>query len=64
SGVCISKKFVCNLYEDCLHGEDELNCNCSDTDFECRGGKCVSLMLTCDGVNDCPDGDDERDEFC
>ena len=39
--------------------EDELNCNCTEHEFQCTFGMCLSKTRYCDGVSDCADGSDE-----
>ena len=39
--------------------EDELNCNCTEHEFQCTFGMCLSKTRYCDGVPDCVDGSDE-----
>lgn len=53
---CIPNSFVCDGDEDCLRGEDEVNCNeiigpiehpldiypgCGDSEMKCNDGKCI-----------------------
>ncbi|XP_064082336.1 G-protein coupled receptor GRL101-like isoform X2 [Macrobrachium nipponense] len=52
----------CDFRPDCLHGEDELNCDfeeCSENQWRCDGGQCVSLADRCDMKIDCRDKSDE-----
>ena len=59
---CIPLRKVCDGENDCLEGEDEVNCDsytcpgylkCSDAAY------CVHQWEVCDGVLHCPHGDDE-----
>ncbi|XP_066264301.1 uncharacterized protein [Branchiostoma lanceolatum] len=65
SGYCIQQRMVCDGKNDCIHGEDELNCDtyiCPGA-HRCRGEtNCVPKNQLCDGVPQCAQGDDES--FC
>ena len=39
--------------------EDELECACTEHEFQCAFGMCLSKTRYCDGVPDCVDGSDE-----
>lgn len=62
-GRCIPKKFLCNFYPECLHGEDEANClfeKCdSNYQFQCSNGQCINRTAECDNQIDCYDKSDE-----
>ncbi|XP_035661115.1 G-protein coupled receptor GRL101-like [Branchiostoma floridae] len=62
SGYCIQQRMVCDGKNDCIHGEDELNCDtyiCPGA-HRCRGEtNCVPKDQLCDGVPHCAQGDDE-----
>ncbi|ELU05110.1 hypothetical protein CAPTEDRAFT_68153, partial [Capitella teleta] len=61
-GQCISFAKVCDCYDDCEDGSDEL-CHptyCKEKRFQgSTGGYCIPLNHVCDGVEDCPFGSDE-----
>ncbi|XP_078700861.1 uncharacterized protein LOC144927354 [Branchiostoma floridae x Branchiostoma belcheri] len=65
SGYCIQQRMVCDGKNDCIHGEDELNCanyTCPGA-HRCRGEtNCVPKDQLCDGIPHCAQGDDES--FC
>lgn len=42
--------------------DDELDCECTDEQFQCDFGMCLPRGLYCDGTDDCPDGSDERED--
>ena len=60
---CLPVRYVCDGREDCLLGEDELNCplplSCPGM-MKCRESICIPMIEVCDGVVHCPSGDDER----
>jgi hypothetical protein len=73
-GTYILNGYVCDGFQDCAHGEDELSC---DVDagypdgsavspdgglppFPCASGVYVPGEYQCDGVPDCEGGDDEQ----
>ena len=59
NGKCISDVYVCNGEQNCVNGEDENDCSCSDKSFRCSNNKCIDISLFCDHVIDCEDGSDE-----
>lgn len=69
SNWCLSTAFLCDGHEDCLWGEDELNCDnytihhdptpCTEDQFTCSDKLCIALDLACDGISQCDDGTDE-----
>uniref|UniRef100_A0A1Y1JYN2 Sortilin-related receptor n=1 Tax=Photinus pyralis TaxID=7054 RepID=A0A1Y1JYN2_PHOPY len=64
SGICIPVSQVCDGSLDCVHGEDEDNCqkthSCSENEFKCHNStKCIPATDVCNGRTDCPDGTDE-----
>ncbi|KAK7085893.1 hypothetical protein SK128_028262, partial [Halocaridina rubra] len=74
-GECIPEHWVCDNYNDCIYGEDEINCDISTTDdsrstlpptcapnqFQCWNGNCIQGSYLCDGYPDCSQGEDELD---
>ena len=65
SNVCIQKNIVCDGYNDCEEGEDEIeDCpfdyDCPKDQFRCKNtGRCLDLRDRCDGKIDCRDESDE-----
>ena len=44
TGLCIDRKYLCDGDEDCVDGDDELNCTtrtCQPNEFRCNNGKCI-----------------------
>lgn len=58
----INIHYVCDGINDCLNGEDELNCSFNFF-FLCNNkpSKKVNVLKVCDFINDCPDQTDEKD---
>ena len=65
SNVCIQKNMVCDGYNDCEEGEDEIegcpfDYDCPKDQFRCKNtGRCLDLRDRCDGKIDCRDESDE-----
>jgi hypothetical protein len=59
---CVPLFTRCNGYNDCLNGEDEIECEqvtCAGL-YRCRGSRvCLIPGDVCDGWEQCPQGDDE-----
>lgn len=62
-GNYINIAFVCNNIENCLGGEDELNCSyLNQITFPCEDNTKINYLFVCNHINDCSNGADE--EFC
>lgn len=64
TGFCIDATNRCDAIHDCPHGEDEINCQCSQGLFKCSNNRCINEDWQCDGEDDCFDGSDEVPEVC
>lgn len=58
--ACIFANQVCNGIPECWDSSDEINCNCTESQFKCHNGICLGdYKLVCDGKDDCGDNSDE-----
>ncbi|XP_045181242.2 uncharacterized protein LOC123540352 isoform X3 [Mercenaria mercenaria] len=57
---CISEDRVCNGVDDCGDWTDEMNCVCSEYEYQCDMGMCIKSYHRCDGEAQCPDNSDEK----
>ncbi len=63
-GDDITNAFVCDGFEDCVSGEDEVGCPGSEDPpvvggFKCGSGQVISQSFVCDGTRDCTKSEDE-----
>ena len=58
--TCILEHHRCDQINDCINGEDEINCTCTKDMFKCRDNSCISASKYCNFVKDCLDGSDEH----
>ncbi|XP_064616961.1 LOW QUALITY PROTEIN: low-density lipoprotein receptor-related protein 4-like [Liolophura sinensis] len=64
NGDCLYMKWWCDGEEDCLGGEDEVDCpdkGCSVLEFQCDNGHCIQDIFKCNGEDECGDLSDEQD---
>ncbi|KAK3868192.1 hypothetical protein Pcinc_026412 [Petrolisthes cinctipes] len=59
--TCYREHLACNGWLDCPGGEEETNCSCGESYYQCYGAKkvCISDHLRCDGQPQCLHSDDE-----
>ena len=62
NGICMDYDKVCNVWDDCGDGSDEVNCTNS---FHCKDKQgIIPLSMKCDGNPDCADISDECNSDC
>ncbi|XP_045121352.1 LOW QUALITY PROTEIN: G-protein coupled receptor GRL101-like [Portunus trituberculatus] len=61
-GRCIPSSLRCDYKNDCLHGDDEDDCEtpvCGPGEWRCQSGQCVPAVARCDLLYSCLDKTDE-----
>ncbi|XP_037802152.1 low-density lipoprotein receptor class A domain-containing protein 3-like isoform X1 [Penaeus monodon] len=69
TGVCIPESNLCDGVLNCVTGDDEMNCETSESSqkveecfpgyYMCDTGTCIPGSFVCNGVANCITGDDE-----
>ena len=68
---CIPTKYMCDGVKDCENGSDEIECSCSEDEFQCSRRiedgnvyenlyQCILLNSANDGKRDCLSGKDVK----
>lgn len=61
-GRCLPSSLLCDFKYDCLHGDDEFQCEhpeCSTSEWRCLSGQCIPRSGRCDLKYQCFDKTDE-----